>query len=126
MSELVTAPTSPAQPARSRAATRQVWLDRLTRFPLSELTPAQFCAIEAVSLPSFYSWKRRFAAEALASASGLDKTQDLRPRLLPVRVQPHDANLELVLNNGLVLRIGPRCDLDLVRSLVHTLGANPC
>jgi hypothetical protein len=125
MSETVTAPAPPAQPARSRAATRQVWLDRLTRFPLSGLTPARFCAIEAVSLPSFYSWKRRFAAEALASEAGLDNTQDLGPRLLPVHV-PAQANLELVLNNGLVLRIGPRCDLDLVRSLVQTLGAKPC
>jgi hypothetical protein len=40
------------RPARSRAFTREVWLDRLARFPLAGLTPAQFCAVEAVSLPS--------------------------------------------------------------------------
>jgi hypothetical protein len=36
--------------ARSRAAIREVWLDRIARFPHSGLTAAQFCAIEAVSL----------------------------------------------------------------------------
>jgi hypothetical protein len=63
MSEVVVA--QPVRPAtRSRAATRELWMDRLARFPASGLTVAQFCAIEAVSLHSFYFWKRRLAAEA--------------------------------------------------------------
>ncbi len=48
---------------RSRAATREAWLDRIAHSPLSGLTPARSCAIEAASLPSFSSWKRRLAAE---------------------------------------------------------------
>jgi hypothetical protein len=67
MSDVVTAPTPPCRTARSRAFTREVWVDRLTRFPLSGLTPAQFCAIEAVSLPSFFAWKRRLTAETTVS-----------------------------------------------------------
>ena len=65
MSEVVVAPPV-NRTARSRAATRQLWLDRLAPFPASGLTVAQFCAIEAVSLPSYYFWKRRLADEAQA------------------------------------------------------------
>jgi len=122
MSELVTAPTPPSPAARSRAVTREVWLDRLARFPLSGLTVAQFCAIEAVSLPSFYSWKRRLAAEA----APLNHSSDPGPRLLPVRLQAASAHLELVLTSGLVLRIPPGCDTAWLRSLVAVLGGSPC
>jgi transposase len=124
MSEVVTGPTPPCRTARSRAFTREVWVDRLTRFPLSGLTPAQFCAIEAVSLPSFYSWKRRLAADAAAP----QPTQgvDLGPRLLPVRLQQPAAAVEVVLPTGAVLRLPPGCDTAWVRSLVTALGETPC
>jgi transposase len=126
MSEVVTAPTPPCRTARSRVFTRELWVDRLTRFPLSGLTPAQFCAIEAVSLPSFYAWKRRLAAEATASATPPSHGVDLGPRLLPVRLQQPAAAIELVLPTGAVLRLPPGCDTAWVRSLVAALGEAPC
>jgi transposase len=125
MSEVVTAPTPPCRIARSRAFTREVWVDRLARFPLSGLTPAQFCAIEAVSLPSFYSWKRRLAAQATAPATPSHGV-DLGPRLLPLRLQQPAAAVELVLPTGAVLRLPPGCDTAWVRSLVTALGDAPC
>ena len=72
MSEVVAAPPPVSRSVRSRAATRELWLDRLVRFPASGLTVAQFCAIEAVSVPSFYSWRRRLAAEANTPAAPPD------------------------------------------------------
>ena len=126
MSELPTASPKPSRVIRSRAAVRDEWLDRISRFPLSGLTPAQFCAIEAVSLPSFYSWKRRFAAEALRTDAGLDKPAQPTPTLLPVRLPGCIAALELVLTNGLLLRIPAGADLDLVHAVLKTLGAKPC
>ena len=86
MSELAIAPEA-GRPARSRAATRAAWAERLARFPASGLSPAQFCAAEGVSLPSFYAWMRRLAAEALDLAAGQGPGQDPGPRLLPVRLQ---------------------------------------
>jgi transposase len=126
MSEVVIAPPQAHRTARSRAATREVWLDRLARFPTSGLTPAQFCAIEAVSLPSFYSWKRRLAAQTLGPVSQHDQEGDCRPRLLPVRLQPSGPTVELVLPTGAVLRLPPGSDLAWVRSLVAALGGTPC
>jgi transposase len=126
MSDVVTAPSQPRRSTRSRAATRELWLDRLARFPDSGLTPAQFCAIEDVSLPSFYAWKRRLAAEALPDATPHDQALDLGPRLLPVRLPSPAPAVELVLTSGAVLRLPHGCDLDWVRSLVAALGGASC
>jgi hypothetical protein len=122
MSEPATAPTAPTPTPGSRAATRQTWAQRLERFALSGLTPAQFCTNEGVSLPSFYSWKRR-----LATAAARDTADDAPgPRLLPVRLTAPNTTVELVLPTGTVVRLLPGCDLAFVRSLIHALGETPC
>lgn len=120
------APLPASRSAASRAATREVWLDRLARFPSSGLTVAQFCAIEAVSVPTFYSWKRRLAADTLDRAASHAPGGDGGPRLLPVRVQPSSPAVELVLPTGAVLRLPHGCDLAWVRSLVAALGDASC
>ena len=125
MSDHATAVTPPSRPDRSRAAVRQAWVERLQRFPDSGLGPAQFCAAEGVSLPSFYSWKRRLAAEAAYPATAPAPADDLGPRLLSVRLQAA-APVELVLPSGAVLRLGPGCDLAFLRALVEALGGAPC
>jgi transposase len=124
MSEAVASATAPPRPLRSRAATRQAWVERLARFPDSGLSPAQFCTQEGVSLPSFYAWKRRLATEALDPAAA--PPDGAGPRLLPVRLPAPAAAPELVLPGGAVLRIPPGADLAWVRSLVEALGGVPC
>src|SRR4051812_33552226 len=99
MSDIVSTPPPPRPTPRSRAFTREVWAERLARFPDSGLTPAQFCALEAISLPSFYAWRRRLAAKATDADSAVDP----QPRLLPVRLQPTAPAVELVLPTGAVL-----------------------
>jgi len=122
MSEPVSNSPAPEPIPRPRAFTREVWVERLARFPTSGLTVAQFCALEAVSLPSFYSWKRRLAAEAMPP----EQPPDRGPRFLPVRLAPPAATVELVLPSGTVLRLPPGSDLTWVRSLVAVLGGAPC
>jgi hypothetical protein len=122
MSEVVMLPPPPRHPCRSRAATRERWLDRLARFPASGLTVAQFCALESISVPSFYSWKRR-----LAAANTLPEPAADRPLpLLPIRLPPAGSLVEVVLTTGTVLRLGPGCDLAWIRSLVTALGEPTC
>ena len=125
MSDLAHASPEPARPARSRAATHQLWVERLDRFARSGLSPAQFCAAEGLALPSFYAWKRRLAATHGDGPMAPASDKQPGPRLLPVCLQPAAA-LELVLPGGAVLRIGPGCDLALVRSLLEALGGLPC
>ena len=125
MSEPVVS-AAPPQPPRSRAATRQTWGERLARFADSGLSPSQFCTQEGVSLPSFYAWKRRLAAEADDPATAAPPAGDPGPRLLPVRLPAPAALPELILPGGAVLRIPPGADLACVRSLVEALGGAPC
>jgi len=125
MSELLPATSEPLRPVRSRAAARQLWVERLDRFARSGLTATQFCAAEGLALPSFYAWKRRLATEhgdptpAHPAAGG----EHPSPRLLPVHL--HTAALELLLPGGAVLRIPPGCDPAWLRSLVAALGGLP-
>ena len=102
---------------RSREATRQLWIDRLARFAAAGQTVAQFCAAEGVSVPSYYLWKRRLAAPTPT----LDP-----PRLLPVRIAPTAPALELVLPNGLTVRVPAGFDPDALAALLARLGVPPC
>ena len=121
MSEPALAPTEvPCVPNR-RSATRQAWVERLQRFAESGLSPAPFCAQEGVSLPSFYAWKRRLAAEANGRA-----VEEARPRLLPVRLQTGPAPVELALPHGAVLRIPAGADEATLGFLLRLLGVTPC
>src|SRR5262249_53925993 len=46
VSDLAPAKPEPVRPARPRAATRQLWVERLDRFARSGLAPTQFCAAD--------------------------------------------------------------------------------
>ena len=124
MSESATVTTEVPRPPRSRASARQDWVERLDRFARSGLSAAQFCVTEGVSLPSFYSWRRRLDGETRSADTA--STADTQPRLLPVRLASAHAVPELVLPGGAVLRVAPGCDLAFVRSLVEALGDAPC
>ena len=104
-------------PRRSRQATRQLWADRLARFPGSGLSVAAFCALEGVLPNSFYYWKRQLADAAAGPSAA--------PLFLPVRVAP-GATVEIALPSGAVLRLAPGCDPSFVRSLVDALAGAPC
>jgi len=43
---------------------RRLWRERLARFARSGKKVAAFCSAEQVSVPTFYHWKRRLAAES--------------------------------------------------------------
>ena len=109
-------PLPERRPVRSRAQTRQIWVERLQRFADSDVSVVAFCHNEGISSHAFYYWKNKLHPDA----PGADQ-----PRLLPVRLLT-SAPVELALPNGCVLRLAPGCDLDFVRSLVGALGGQPC
>src|SRR4051812_8148929 len=109
-------PQPERRPVRSRAVTRQIWVERLQRFADSGASVVAFCQQEGISSHAFYYWKNKLHPDA----PGADQ-----PRLLPVRLLD-TAPVELVLPNGCVLRLAPGCDLDFVRRLVDALGGEPC
>ena len=106
------------RPVRSRAQTRQLWVERLQRFTDSGASVVAFCQQEGISSHAFYYWKNKLLPHDHAPDAD-------RPRLLPVRLQ-QAAPVEVALPNGCVLRLAPGCDLDFVRCLVDALGGEPC
>ena len=124
MSEVVVAP--PVSPTtRARAATRELWLDRLARFPSSGLTVAQFSPSRPFPYPPSTSGNAASLPRP-RRATTQNQGRDLGPRLLSVRLQPSAPAVELVLTTGAVLRLPPGCDLAWVRSLVAVLGEPSC
>jgi transposase len=103
---------------------RQLWQQRLQRFQNSGLSVKDFCASEGVSVPSFYSWKRRLTPPtATTRASGPESSPSFIPlRLVPDAVAP----LQLVFPSGVVLQVGPDCDEQLLSRILALLGVASC
>src|SRR5690349_22945378 len=111
----MSAPSSTPPGRRPNPDLADLWRQRLLRFERSGLSALAFCAKEGVSAPSLYAWRRRLQPPVEQAA-----------RLVPVRLFPTAAPVEILLPGGLVLRLAVGCDLDFVRSLVATLGDQPC
>jgi len=107
---------------RPDPSVRARWQQQLQRFDQSGLSASAFCARHRLSLPSFYSWRRR-----LRHTQTSDQPQPA-PHFVPVHLLPAaaPAPVELLLPAGAVLRLTPRCDLAFVRSLVESLGGASC
>jgi hypothetical protein len=116
-------------------AKRRLWRERLGRFARSGKTVAAFCSAEQVSVPTFYHWKRRLAAEpgrrrnrrAGSSSSGnrvAGSSSGSRARaFLPVWIE--GATLaELELPNGARVRI-PSSELAALGAAIAAAGRIP-
>lgn len=113
-------PVDPSRPSRrDPAATRQKWVERIERFRSADLTVAQFCLTEGVSVPAFYQWRRTLAAESVTEPSD-------RPTVVPVRIARPTSGVEVALPSGAVLRFAPDCDPQHVAALLRAVGAIPC
>src|SRR4051812_49352621 len=97
-------PRSEKRPVRTRAQTRQIWVERLQRFADSGATVVAFCHQEGISSHAFYYWKLKLQPHV----PDPDANQ---PRLLPVRLLDSAPAVELALPNGCLLRLAPGCDL---------------
>jgi transposase len=116
----VTDPVVPVRTSRrDPAATRQKWVDRVQRFRDSNLSVAQFCLAEGVSVPAFYFWRRTLAAESATEPTG-------RPTVVPVRIARPAPAVEVVLPSGAVLRFSADCDPQHVAALLRAVGAISC
>ena len=106
------------RPVRSRAQTRQLWVERLRRFSDSGATVVAFCQSEGVSSHAFYYWMNKLHPHTPSPDAD-------QPRLLPLHIN-QAAPVELALPDGCVLRLSACCDLDFVRRLLASLREAPC
>jgi hypothetical protein len=120
----VTSSTRPGR--RPDPAVRSLWEQRLCAFERSGLSPSAFCARERLSLPSFYSWRRRLREQPPGLTARRPDPASAELPFLPIHLAPAAPPVEVLLPSGPVLRLAPGCDLAFVRSLVEALGELPC
>jgi transposase-like protein len=87
-----------------------------------------WCDRQGVSEPSFYFWRRELARRR-------EQRQGAHPQIVPVEVTPPVAgsrwDVEIELPGQIVVRVGPRCNPDLLRQALTVLQgggpeAEPC
>jgi transposase-like protein len=98
------------------------WRRQVREWEQSGLSVRAFCEEHGVSEPSFYAWRRTLQDRATAV-----------PDFVPVRVTPEPAidrrqgDVELVLEDGRLLRIGPGFDAATLQRLLALLTeGQPC
>jgi transposase len=104
--------------ARHHLKPEPFWRDLIDRWKASGQSVAGFCAAHRVSQATFYSWRKRLANRSRG-------TTPPAPAFAPVRVVP-DPTAEVVLPNGLIIRVPAATDPTTVARLVTALGGAVC
>lgn len=114
----------------SNSRTAELWRSRIRAWRASGLSVAAYCRRIGVSQPSFYQWRRKLeGAVGGARDSGANRTRPSPSELsfLPVQVVGvGNAPLEIVLPNGVVVRVPPGCDRALLRDVVRLWEDEAC
>src|SRR5262249_40942508 len=94
------------------------WRNLIDRWKASGQSVAAFCAANRASPATFYSWRKRLAT------CGRDMAAPA-PTFAPVRVVP-DPTADVILPNGLIIRVPVATDPAAVARLVGALGGAMC
>ena len=94
------------------------WRDLIERWKASGQSVAAFCAAHRVSQATFYTWRKRLTNRTRG-------TTPSAPAFAPVRVVA-DPMAEVVLQNGLIVRVPLATDPATIARLVAALGGVAC
>jgi len=98
----------------------QRWVERLQRFAEGNQTVTAFCAVEGVSVASYYSWKRRLAPPSDAPATRVLK-------VVPLRITPSaTGSVELTLPSGAMVRFPADISPELVVAILRGWEGPAC
>jgi len=107
------------------------WRRMVRQCQRSKLTNRDFCAEHGLAEPSFYTWRRIIAERdqqgTPTSLSDGHHFEDAQPVFVPVHVLPAPASspLELVLDQGQVVRVPVGFDAATLRQLLAVLKEDP-
>jgi len=95
----------------------EFWRNAIAGWKKSGQCIRGYCSERQLSEASFHAWRRELAKRDQTSAPAL--------KFLPVQVRA-EASVEVVLPNGLVVRVPAGASAAMVAALVTALGATPC
>jgi hypothetical protein len=122
----------------------QFWRQTLKRFEASGLSAAQFCRLHKLSLHSLWAWQRTLRARDQAAISTRPTASvpppqanraDSLPFFVPLRVGPDHTRgadtelpplLEVILPNGLQIRVPQNFDTDALQRFLTLLRGASC
>ena len=78
---------------------RALWTERLDRFQSANLTVAEFCRRELVSVPSFYNWKKRLSHSS-TSKRPVKRDSQADPKFTPLVLNTDTSKTKLNLPGG--------------------------
>ena len=128
-------PTAEAKRERER---EQTWREIMARWEQTGLSQQEFCEQEQIKLSTFGYWRRELkrrdsqgeSVKPRAAWPSLTRGTSPAPNMeaplfVPVQVSqsPSAPLCEIVLSDGLVIRVSRVCDLEPVVRLVRTLEA---
>jgi transposase-like protein len=99
------------------------WRGVLERQARSGESVVDFCGAEGISTASFYSWRKRLRVERNGRRSDVG---DHRPQLVSVSVSALPACVEVVLPDGVVLRVPEGVAPQTLRDVLAALEPGPC
>jgi transposase-like protein len=101
-----------------RSKPEPFWRDLIDRWKSSGQSVAAFCTAYGVSQATFYAWRKRLDLRNRSRTSPA-------PAFAPVRVVP-DPTADVILPNGLTVRVPVATDPAAVARLVAALGGAAC
>ena len=93
-----------------------LWQDRFQRFSSSDLAVARFCAMERVSVASFYHWRKKIGRQSLRKVDSAPD-HNVYPAFQPVTVVPAVPGVSVRLPGGTRIEVGAE-HLDAIRAVV--------
>jgi hypothetical protein len=121
----------PADPRK-----QQHWLQRILRWQGSHLSVRDYCDRLQLSEASFYAWKRTLQQRGLLADTPRIGARSPRadapaktPVFLPVTIPAADmapGHIDLVLPDGLTVRVAAGFDVGTLRQLLAVLRERPC
>ena len=105
------------------------WLELIRRWQRSQLTVREYCQRHHVSEASFFSWRRILRRRGLLDEPMPSKNAADAPAFVKVTTldaEPTVSPIELVLNQGRLLRVRPGFDADMLLELVRLLEEPAC
>lgn len=101
--------------AKRNEARWEHWRSVLAEQRASGVSVAEFCRRRSISTPSFYNWRRRLEAEEHVVSPFISVT-------LPT-AHVASQSLELILSNGITLRIPAECDEAVVTRVLRSAAS---
>jgi len=105
------------------------WLQLMRLWQRSHISVRGFCRRRQVSEARFFSWRRVLRQRGLLNDAIRSKTSIPAPafvKLTTRHAEPTVSPVELVLNQGRVLRLRPGFDADMLLELVRLLEEPAC